>query len=82
MGQVAGQAVGTEFEVIEAEGVDYGQDDIVVRHVHVEGLVKGELGFVVVVGVVNAGVACGNQLMLQAGSQFEDVADALGAAGR
>jgi hypothetical protein len=30
MGQIAGQTVGTEFEVLEAEGVDYGQDDVIV----------------------------------------------------
>ena len=81
MGQVAWQTVGTEFEVVETESVDYRKNDVVVGHVHVKGLVERELGFVVVVSVVNAGVACGNQLVLQASGKFEDVANALGATG-
>lgn len=51
------------------------------RHVHIERLVEGECGLVVVVGVVDAGVAGVDEFALQSRGEFQDVADALGAAG-
>jgi hypothetical protein len=52
-----------------------------VGEVGVEGAAEGELGGVVVEGGVDGGVGGGDVLVLEAGEEFLQVADALGAAG-
>lgn len=75
---VGWEAARSVLEVVESQSGHDGDDDIVMRHVHVEGLVEWELGGVVVVGVVDAGVAGVDQLGLQTRREFLHVADTLG----
>lgn len=73
-------ALGAVSEVVQSERGEHRNNDVVVRHVEVERLVQGELGRVVVVGDVDAGVAGGDQLGFEPGRQFENVSNALRAA--
>lgn len=79
---ITGEAtLGGVFEVVQSESSDHRNDDVVVRHVEVERLVQGELRCVVIVRVVDAGVAGVDQLGFEPGRQLEHVSDALGPAG-
>lgn len=51
-------------------------------HIHIEWLAQGELGGVVIVGRVDAGVTRVNQLSFESSCELQDVADALGTASR
>lgn len=78
---VCWEPVGAVVEVLESQGGYDGDDDIVMRHVHVERLVERELGRVVVVGVVDARVAGIDQFRLQTRGEFQHVANSLGTTG-
>lgn len=75
------EAIRPEFEVFQTQGCEDGNNDRVMGHVHVERLVEGKLGLVVGEGGVDAGVAGGNEFVLQSSGEFKHPADPLGAAG-
>lgn len=81
MVHVAWQAIGAIVEVFETKSGDHREDNVIVRHVEVEGLTQWELSSRVVKGVINAGFAGCDQFMLEAGGKFQDIADALSTAG-
>lgn len=72
---------GVVAEVAQVERGEDAHDDAVVRHVHVEGLPRGEERGVAVVAGVDAGVAGGDEGAAQPRCELEHVPDALGAAG-
>ena len=66
----ARKSVGAVLEIVQSKGSENGDDDIVMRHVQVKRLVKRELRNVVIIGIVDTGVAGCDQLGIESGRQF------------